>query len=196
VIAATPPSAPPLVRCLLAAGLLLAVGAARPVAGGEVRTESAGLRFTLPSDWPRVPAPSDVRAAQWRIPRAPGDAEDGELILFFFGSGQGGAAEDNLDRWYRQFTQPDGRPSREAAVVTTRTVRGLKVTSVDLPGTYSGGTMAPGPATKPKPGARLLGAIVEGGDGPWFFKGIGPDATMTRARPAFEALLGSVEAHR
>lgn len=196
MIASTTASAPRIVPCLLVAGLLLVVAGARGASAGDVRSEAANLRFTVPADWTRVPAPSDVRAGQWRIPRAAGDTEDGELILFFFGKGQGGRAEDNLERWYRQFTQADGRPSRDAAVVTIRTVHGLKVTSVDLAGTYSGATMAPGAAAKPKPGTRLLGAIVEGDDGPWFFKAIGPEATIARAKPAFEALAASLEAHR
>lgn len=177
-------------------GALLAVLIAGVAAAGEVRTEAAGLRFTLPAEWARVPAPSDVRAAQWRIPHGPGDADDGELILFFFGSGQGGRAEDNLERWYGQFTQPDGRPSRDAAVVKTRTKDGLKVTFVDLAGTYSGGTMGAGAGTKPKPGTRMLAAVVEGEGGPWFFKATGPDATMAAAKVGFEALLGSLEPHR
>jgi hypothetical protein len=177
------------------AGLLLLALTAGTAIAGEVRTEAARLRFTLPSEWVRVPAPSDVRAAQWRIPHGPKDGEDGELILFFFGAGQGGKVEDNLDRWYAQFTQPDGRQSREAGVVTSRTVHGLKVTSLDLPGTYSGGTMGPGSGAKPKPGTRLLGAVVEGNGGPWFFKAIGPDATIAGAKAGFEAMLGSLEPH-
>jgi hypothetical protein len=188
-------SAPPPARRIFA-GLFLLALVARAIAAGEVRTQAAGLRFVLPADWVRVPAPSDVRAAQWRIPRGPKDTEDGELILFFFGPGQGGTADANLDRWYGQFTQPDGRPSREAGVVTTRTVRGLKVTSVDLSGTYSAGAMGAGSGAKPKPGSRLLGAIVEGDGGPWFFKAIGPDATMAGAKAGFEALLSALEPHR
>jgi hypothetical protein len=173
-----------------AVALLLAV----PVmAADAVRTEAVGLRFTVPKAWTRVPAPSDVRAAQWKLPGP--DGQDGELVLFFFGKGKGGSAQDNVERWFGQFTQPDGRPSRDAAVTTIRTVNGLRVTSVDLAGTYSGSQMG-GPAAQPKPGWRILGAVVEGEDGPWFFKAVGPSATIAGARSGFDALLGSVEAHR
>ena len=174
--------------------LALLVLAAPACAAEPGRTEAAGLRFGVPSAWARVPAPSDVRAAQWRIPRAGSDAEDGELVLFHFGKGKGGSAEENLERWYGQFTEPDGRPAKDAAVVTIRTVRGLRVTEVDLPGTYTGAGMG-GPPPGPKPGSRLLGAVIEGGDGPWFFRAIGPDATVAAARADFEALLASVDAH-
>ena len=162
-------------------------------AADTVRTEAAGLRFTVPSAWTRVPAPSDVRAAQWRIPRTESDADDAELVLFYFGKGKGGGTQDNLDRWYGQFTQPDGRPSRDAAVVTIRTVNGLRVTSVDLAGTYRP-QMGGGDA--PKSGSRMLAAVIEGEDGPWFLRTIGPAATVAQAKAGFDTLLGSLEPHR
>jgi hypothetical protein len=164
-------------------------------AADVVRTETVGLRFTVPAAWQRVPAPSDVRAAQWKIPRATADGEDVELVLFFFGKGKGGGAQENLDRWYGQLTEPDGRPARDAAIVTIRTVNGLRVTSVDLAGTYTGGGMAGAPS-QPKPGFRLLAAVIEGEEGPWFFKAVGPGAAMAAAKAGFDALLASVEAHR
>jgi hypothetical protein len=170
--------------------MALAVGVA--LAAATVRTQSAGLRYTIPAAWTRVPATSDVRAAQYRIPRAAGDREDGEIVLFYFGESKGGGVQDNLDRWYGQFTQPDGRPSRDAATLTVRTVHGLKVTAVDLAGTYTG----MGPGARPMPGTRMLAAVVEGTGGPWFFKAIGPAATMAAAKAAFDEVLGSLEAHR
>ena len=169
------------------AALLFAPAA---LAGETVHTEAVGLRFTVPTAWTRVPAPSDVRAAQWRLPRAAGDAEDGEVILFFFGAGKGGGAAENLERWYAQLTPADGRPARDAAVTTQRTVHALHVTSVDLAGAYR--ATPPGAS---KPGFRLLAAVIEGPGGPWFLKVFGPEATVARARDGFEALLTSLEAH-
>ena len=142
-----------------------------------------------------VNRPSDVRAAQWRIPHASADAVDGELVLFFFGKGKGGSVQDNLDRWYAQVTEPDGRPSRDVGVVTIRTVNGLRVTMLDVPGTYRPAAMGGG-ASEPRPGWRLLAAVIEGEDGPWFFRVVGPDATIAAAKPGFESMLGSVEPHR
>lgn len=156
-----------------------------------MQTEAVGIRYVVPREWNRVPAPSELRAAQYRIPRAPSDGEDGELVLFFFGKGKGGSADDNLTRWYGQFTEPDGRAPRDVAAVTNRTVHGLRVTAVDVSGIYLGG--APGSA--PRPGIRLLAAVVEGEGGPWFFKAVGPSATMGAAKPGFDALLDSLQAH-
>src|SRR5690348_8626185 len=175
--------------------LLLVVTATSVGAADTVRTEAVGLRFTVPAGWTRVPAASDVRAAQWRIAQPSAGGQEGELVLFFFGKGKGGSAQENLERWYTQVTEPDGRPSRDAGVVTIRTINGLRVTSLDLPGTYRA-MPAGGGGAEPRPGSRLLAAVIEGDDGPWFFRAVGPEATMLGAKPGFEALLGSVEAHR
>jgi hypothetical protein len=175
---------------------IVLVAAAVSVASADpVRTEAAGLRFSHPSEWVRVPAPSDMRAAQFRVPKVEPDTEDAEAVLFFFGPGQGGGAQENLQRWYGQMTQPDGKPSKDAGLVTIKTVNGLKVTALDLPGTYKG-MPAPGQAATAQSGYRLLAAAIEGNGGPWFFRVVGPDATVKAAKPGFEALLESVEAHK
>jgi hypothetical protein len=158
-----------------------------------VMKEDAGLRYRVPTTWMRVPAPSDMRAAQYRVPGEGG--ADAELVLFFFGQGQGGGAEANLERWYAQFTQPDGRASRDAAVVTTRTVGTLKLTTLDLAGTYSPTPMRAGSAAASREGARMLAAVVEGTGGPWFFRLVGPAATVAAAKSDFDALLGSLAPH-
>ena len=175
--------------------LLVAVLAPAALAGETTRTEAVGLRFAVPAGWTRVPASSEMRAAQWRLPRATGAAEDGEAILFFFGAGKGGGAAENLERWYGQFTQPDGKPSKDAAVVTVRTVSDLKVTSVDLSGIYTA-QMKPGDGAAPRPETRMLAAAVEGPGGPWFFRIVGPAATVAAAAADFQQMLQSLEAHK
>jgi hypothetical protein len=44
----------------------------------------------------------------------------------------------------------------------------------------------------PQPDSRLLGAVVEGEGGPWFFKLVGPAATVEAARDEFFTLLRTV----
>lgn len=180
-------------RVLLA--VVLAATVPSTALAEAVRTQAAGLRFAHPAEWVRVPAPSDMRAAQFRIPKAEGDAEDAEVVLFFFGKGKGGSAEDNVARWRGQMTTADGKPATDAGIVTIKSVHGLKVTALDLPGTYKGMSPAGGAAAA-KPGFRLLAAVVEGEPGPWFLRVVGPDATVRAAKPAFDALLESVEAHQ
>src|SRR5262245_18078819 len=118
--------------------IVVAAGSLSIESAEPVRTQAAGLRFAHPRQWTRVPAPSDMRAAQFRVPKAGGDTEDAEAVLFFFGAGKGGGTQENLERWYGQMTQPDGKASKDAGVVTIKTVKSLKVTMLDLPGTYKG----------------------------------------------------------
>jgi hypothetical protein len=172
----------------------LALTTSNPAAAETVRTEAAGLRFAVPKTWTRVPTAVETRAAEYRLPRAPGDQADTELVLSFLGEGKGGSAEENLERWYERFTQPDGRPSKAATTVTTRTVKDLRVTAIDLAGTYVG--TPGGPIQAGVSGYRLLGAAVEGPGGPWFVQVLGPTASVGQAKADFDALLGSLEAHR
>jgi hypothetical protein len=179
---------------MLRTALFLLTFVAPAFAADTSRTEAARLRFSVPAAWTRVPAPSDFRAAQMRIPRAGEDKDDGSLVLYHFGEGKGGSVQENLERWYGQFTQPDGRPSKDAAVITMKTVNKLRITAVDLSGTYQGMGMG-GAKEAAKPGYRMLAAIVEGQGGPWFWKAIGPEATIAGAKNGFDAMLTSLESH-
>jgi hypothetical protein len=176
----------------LACGTLVAQESrpARPRGTRPVEKTVSGIRFTPPADagWLEVPVTSDMRAAAYIIPHAEADAEDAELVVFFF-RGQGGSVEDNLNRWFAQLQQPDGRPSSEVAEVTRREVNGFPVHEVDLTGTYVAETRPGSGQRVNKPGTRLLGAIVETPAGPFFLKLVGPDATVVAARERFRAFV-------
>ena len=127
-----------------------------------------------------------MRAATYTL------APDGECAVFYFGPGQGGSVDANLKRWIGQFEAPGGGPADKAAKISKSTLQGLPVTRIDLSGTYkpSGGPMMqPG---APRPGYRLLGAIVEGPQGAVFFKFTGPAKTVAAQQSAFEKLLKTV----
>jgi hypothetical protein len=126
-----------------------------------------------------------MRVATYAIEGAKG-AGAGECAVFYFGPGQGGGVDDNVQRWVRQFKEsPD--PRREK-----RTVGGVSTTRVDIEGTYlnpGGGMMQ---SRGEKPDYRLLGAIVEAPGGNVFFKLTGPQPTVAAAKAAFDGLLGSI----
>ncbi len=145
----------------------------------------AGIHWTMPSGW-KVEAQRPMRLATYTV--APG----GECGVYYFGAGQGGSVEANMDRWVGQFLQADGKPSKSAGTVEKRMVHGLPVTTVDVSGAYTGmgGPMSQGgPAM---PGYRLLGAIVEGSQGSIFFKFVGPAKTIGANQPAFEKMIESL----
>ena len=164
--------------------LAVAVGSAALAA-----QSAAGLKWTPPSSWRAEPAQS-MRAATYTAAPVPGDTARAECAIYFFGQGQGGTIEANIDRWKGQFTLTSGAPA--PARVTTRTSRGLTFTLLDTAGNYSGlgGPMGGGRAV---PGYRLLGAIVEGPGGTIFIKFTGPERTIGTNQLQFEQLLASVQ---
>jgi hypothetical protein len=119
-------------------------------------------------------------------------APGGECGVYFFGSGQGGGVEANLERWIGQFLQADGKPSKGAAKIAKRTIHGWQLTTVDVSGAYTGmgGPGAQGGSAMP--GYRMLGAIVEGPQGSIFFKFTGPEKTVAANQAAFDKMLDSL----
>ncbi|HRC85816.1 MAG TPA: hypothetical protein PK413_09430, partial [Thermoanaerobaculia bacterium] len=103
----------------------------------------------------------------------------------FFGPGGGGSVEANFERWAGQ-VEGAGAPTRDSFEAN-----GLKVSWIEVIGTVKPSQTGMGPATE-QPGSRLLGAVVEGPGGPWFFKAVGPDTTLAVERENFFALLKSV----
>ncbi len=148
------------------------------------------LHYEPPVGWIEEPTASPMRVAQFRLPRVPGDSEDGELVVFYFG-GSGGTVEANLQRWVGQMEQPDGRSSFAVASTTAFDANGLDVTLLDVPGTYVA-AVRPGAAERlDKRDFRLLAAVVETPVGPWFFKLTGPARTIARWDAAFGEFLRS-----
>lgn len=120
-------------------------------------------------------------------------APGGECAAYFFGAGQGGGVEANIDRWVGQFLQADGKPSKSAAKIAKRTIHGWPVTTVDVAGAYTGmGGPAAQSAAPSMPGYRMLAAIVEGPQGSIFFKFTGPAKTIAANQAAFDKMLESL----
>ena len=148
----------------------------------------SGLTFTPPASWQPRPAASTMRVAEFVVPKAAGDAEDGELVVYFFG-GSGGSVDANIDRWVGQMQQPAAAPAtphREAL-----TIHGLKVTTVDVAGTYIA-EVRPGATERHiKPGFRLRAAVIETPRGPYYIKMTGPAKTMAAADADFKKFLAT-----
>lgn len=164
----------------------------KTAATGTTKVAATGLVFEVPSKWPATSITSSMRKAQYKLPAAKSGVEDGELVLFYFGTGQGGDVAANIDRWINQMTPEGGAASSSAGPAEPFMVGDLKVTTVDAVGTYASGMPGSG-QMQAKPGWRLLGAVVEGKGGPWFFKAVGPKETMAAAEKDFHAMLKTVK---
>jgi len=155
---------------------------------GEARSELfAEINVDVPTEWTRRAPQSSMRLAELILPGPGGDTP---LAIYRFPGGAGGV-ESNINRWKGQFVPPEGKTIDEVTKVVTEERAPLKITRVDIQGTNNAEVM-PGEAERHNaPGSRMLAAIVEGSGDPFFFKVVGPSATVDVWAPAFEKMLAS-----
>ena len=151
--------------------------------------QKSSLKFTVPAGWIEEERTSSMRVAQYRLPKAGTDTEDASLVLYYFGPRQGGSAAANVERWISQMKQAEGSSAKQESLE----VNGLKVTTVDVAGTYVAET-APGSGTfYNKAGYRMRGAVVETPNGNYFVKLVGPEKTVTQWNDSFVSYVKSFE---
>ncbi|MFO0837587.1 MAG: hypothetical protein U1D55_03610 [Phycisphaerae bacterium] len=170
--------------------------AASGLPSGHPPVAGAGqtLKFEAPETWKSTPPRSAMRRAQYVLPRAAADSDDGELVVFYFGPGDGGTVAANLERWRAQFTDDAGQPlGADAGSETTFQANSLTVTMLDVTGRYAPGAMPGMEEVGPRENQRMLAAVVQTPGGPWFFKATGPHATIGAQREALRKMLENVK---
>jgi hypothetical protein len=155
---------------------------------------SAGeLRYLAPEGWVKEQPSSAMRAAQFKLPKTEGDKEDASLVVYYFGAAQGGSIQANIDRWIAQMQQPDGSDAKDKAKTESMTINGLKVSTVDVGGTYTA-EMAPGSGTMHNDANyRLRAAVIETPKGNYFVKLVGPARTVGSWEQAYTDFVKSLE---
>jgi hypothetical protein len=166
-------------KAAVALGIVLGLGTAGAATPPPVVAEIDGLVSTAPADWEEQPA-GGMRHKQFLLKPAKADERKTELIIFFFGAGQGGSAADNLTRWKSMFEKAE-------PVVTEETIGGAKATIVELSGTYLSRPRPMDTSTPPERLAehRMIGVVLETPHGPYFMRLLGPDRTVQSHKPAF-----------
>ncbi len=149
-----------------------------PMADTSVPTASgADLTWEAPLPWKAKPA-SAMRKASYSVPA---DAGESDLSVTAFPGDVGGELA-NVNRWRGQVGLPLLRAEDLDSAVSRVESNGLKITIVEL-------------IPQGDPGAKsILGAIVPFGGSTWFFKLMGPGASVKASRPAFIAFLHTVKA--
>lgn len=166
-----------------------APAAPTPAPMASMQQEPLHITWVDPPAFRRVPPSNPMRKASFVVPKAEGDADDGELTVFYFGPGQGGSIDANVDRWVKQFSDVKPGDVRRA----DREANGLHQHTVELDsGSFSGG-MGMGGGSTPKANYGLIGGIVETPSGAYFFKMTGPSKTIKKAKADFYALLDSIK---
>ena len=156
----------------------------------ELRTiEFLGLKSELPAGWDEEAPSSSMRLAQFRVPGSD-TGGDANLILYYFGEGQGGSAEANIARWRSQFSMPGGGVVEPD--IETMTVDGMPVTLVELRGDYAR-SVGMGQAGAAEPDQILLATIVETPRGNVYVQLHGPAATVSSQRDPYLGFIRGIK---
>ncbi len=177
-------------RLTLLIPLVLLAAALSPIS--LARAESAGgVSWTAPAGW-KAQRQRPMRAATYTVPAVEGDSEDGECGVYYFGAGGAGGIEANVKRWIGQFRAPDGGPADQLARRAGEKINGIAVTTLDVTGTYLVKPFPRAPRAIPKPGYRMLAAIVGAPEGTIFFKLTAPEKTASATESDFRRMLQSL----
>jgi hypothetical protein len=144
-----------------------------------------GLAWNVPDSW-TIDVAGGMRLATYLVP-ASGGGEQAQCAVYYFGPGQGGGVEPNLQRWMGEF-QPLDKHDIQRLVPG-----GITVTRISASGTYVAHSMRGPEEPGEKKSWALLGAVVEGPQGDVFFKLTGPSATVAAAAAGFDRMLGSMK---
>lgn len=162
----------------------------KPSAKDTVITLADGqIQLNAPKQWQNKKPRTRIVDYELAIPAVEGNDNDGRVTVM----GAGGSIKDNIGRWIGQFTQPDGKPTRDRAVVEMTKVAGQEVHTVDISGTFNEqfGPFAP---AKVRENYRMLGAIiVTDGLGQYFVKAYGPRETMAANEKLFSEMIKSLK---
>lgn len=142
------------------------------------------VKFDAPESWTTQPPANSFRKAQYSIAPVEPDKDASEVVVFYFGPGQGGSTAANLNRWRDQFSDGSGNKLPADAMKMERfRASDWDVVLVEVAGTFdvSMPGMSGGDGAK-RANYRLIGGVVEVPGGSYFVKATGPDATIQKHR--------------
>jgi hypothetical protein len=149
------------------------------------------LTSKTPATWKSQPPSNNFRAYQFTIPKAKGDGEDAELVVFHFGAGGGGGVQDNLKRWKGAFDAEGGKSIDDVSKVETFKVGKADLTYLDVKGTFlsKNPPFDPNAKTTRKANFRRLSVFFDCDNGPYFITLTGPAATVEATKSEFDSWL-------
>lgn len=181
---------------ILAGTLVLVWGVAALNAADDKKGDvvSVGeVKGAVPGDWKKEKPKNTFRQAQFKLPRAEGDAADAELYV----SDQviGKTDDDIFKRWKKLFVPPRGQTLEDIA--KTETVKSGKVTLVylDVQGTYLEKEKPIDPDNKAvqRPNYRMIRVLVKTKDDVNYVSVTGPAKTVEQHKKALDEWLKSLK---
>ena len=156
---------------------------AAPLSGSPL--DLGGITITVPDVWQSQTPSSAMRKAQFVLP-GQGEAEEAELVVFYFGAGNAGSVEANLERWRGQMKGAEGDTHKSTA-------NGMPVTTLDVTGTYASSMRPMMQPDTDKSNYRMVASIVESPVGAYYFKLTGPESTVAHWNDTFTQFISSAK---
>jgi hypothetical protein len=111
------------------------------------------------------------------------------LVAYHFGAAGAGMLEANLERWKNQFEQDPPENAR----VTKGGTPGAGWTLLEVRGRLVAETRPGSGDFQNLPGQRMLAAVVDAREGPYYLKAVGPEATLDRWRAELRSAVESAK---
>ena len=177
----------------------LGVSASAPAADTEkaddraVKIAEGKLQLSAPEAWKRVKPQSGIVEHEFAVSAAEGDEQGGRVTVM----GAGGSVDANIDRWFGQFTQPDGGDTKTKFKDKLKKleISGVDVHLVDIAGTYKDqrGPFNPAAAVE-REKYRMLAAVISSPKlGNYFIKFYGPERTVADNAKGFDEMIRSLK---
>jgi hypothetical protein len=155
----------------------------------EIKLNNGMLTMTQPEGWKKVEVRSRIIEAEFSIPKAMDDKDDGRLTFM----AAGGGVDANIERWKSQFDPAKGEARIKSSVEKSK-IGDAEVHMVDIEGTFksqSGGPLGP---TDVLEGYRLMGAIIVQANGnEYYVKLTGPAKTIEENTEKFQEMIKSLK---
>lgn len=156
----------------------------------DLEAANGKLMLSVPEDWEAPKARSSRILEHELFKPAKGEPDERVRITMM---AAGGSIDANIERWYAQFAQSDGKSTKEVSEVEKTEVDGATIHRVVIPGDHTmrigGGPFAPGKEVKIED-ARMLAAIIElEGGMQYFIKMTGPEALVEEETESFDVML-------
>lgn len=167
---------------------LLAVAGCGSGGGGQTVTLLDDYETVVPPSLQAQPPSSQMRLAEYTVPRT--DSMHADVVVYYFGPGQGGSADANIARWTSQFTSPGS--GHVIPKVSEVDGTAFPTTVAEFEGSYARGIgMGPGSA-EAVPDQGLIAAVVETPKGNLFLQLFGDRAAVADARQDFLDMVNGI----
>ncbi len=146
----------------------------------------------VPAGWTSREPSSSMRLAEFTTSASAGAGAPGaEIVVYYFGAGQGGPVDANLARWKSQFSNPSGGAVYEK--ITKDPSGAYPLTIAEYRGSYARGTGMGSAPDKALPDHVLLAAVAETEQGTMFFQLYGPASAVEAQRATYLAFVRSLK---